>query len=202
MGLQIHGTNHECIYFHFVCIVMHVPRLLVEHITNRFTAWSMKFYTSCAFASFCHFPDKLKAGLRDTLLQVTGDSPAVKSRLIYYKDELHVLPNSFKSLFKYKEPFSKRIAIDFAKSPFRKVRDNRIGLFSINKIICVQYHFHVIYYTRLKWALKLPWIIAGAAIFPETSLNRFLNVKIFGLKSLSFAFKGGKGFSNFRFFAL
>ncbi|XP_049866780.1 protoporphyrinogen oxidase-like [Pectinophora gossypiella] len=46
-------------------------------------------------------------GLSQHISPIRPDHPAAKNRLIYVNDALHVLPSSFKSVFKKNEPFSK-----------------------------------------------------------------------------------------------
>ncbi|KAL4703141.1 hypothetical protein ACJJTC_002482 [Scirpophaga incertulas] len=46
-------------------------------------------------------------GLSEHIVPITPDHPAAKNRMIYVNNRLHLLPSSFKSIFKKNLPFSK-----------------------------------------------------------------------------------------------
>lgn len=73
-----------------------------------------------------------KLGIDNEVTPIYSENPAAKNRMIYVNKKLHVLPNSFLSLFKRHEPFSKpliRFLANDLLAPKKSVTDESINDF-------------------------------------------------------------------------
>lgn len=70
-----------------------------------------------------------KLGVGTEVTPITSFNPAARNRMIYANGKLHVLPNSFASIFKKQEPFSKSLFQFFTHdlfAPKKTVKDESI----------------------------------------------------------------------------
>lgn len=68
-------------------------------------------------------------GLSEHILPITSNHPAAKNRMIYVKNNLHILPSNLLSVFQKNEPFSKPLIyalFNDIKSPQKELSDDSI----------------------------------------------------------------------------
>lgn len=68
-------------------------------------------------------------GLSEHIAPITPDHPAAKNRMIYVRNNLHILPSSLISVFKKNQPFSKPLIyalFNDIKSPYKELQDDSI----------------------------------------------------------------------------
>lgn len=68
-------------------------------------------------------------GLSEHIVPIKPDHPAAKNRMIYVRNNLHILPSSLISVFKKNKPFSKPLIyalFNDIKSPYKELQDDSI----------------------------------------------------------------------------